>query len=122
MTSGATASSVDRDVYVVVVVRGGGATVRHGAPALRGPLRGPDVLRPDHVVEAEGGGVCTGPVGDRLTERRVAVDHEVDRLARAVLAMGVVAAVRRQRREGVAHGAIEPDRTRGQAALGAGAV
>ena len=82
---------------------------------------GPDLLRPEDVVQVELGGVRARPVGHGLAEGRVA-DHEVDGPAGAVLAVAVVAAVRRQRRERVADRAEQPHRRAGQARLGAGAV
>ena len=80
-----------------VVGTGVAARCRGGAalpPPLPRPLRRPDLLVPDDVVHAEGGGVLLYPVADlhpqRLPGRRgVAGDHDVDGAGE----VGVVAGV-----------------------------
>src|SRR3712207_9444394 len=72
-------------------------------------------------ADAEGAGVRQHVVGDGLTERGVG-DHEVDGPAVDVLAVGVVAAVRRQCGEGRADGAVQADGGRGQTRLDRGTV
>src|SRR5918994_3890465 len=73
--------SVDRDVHVVVVVRRGGPAVLHELP---GRTWLPVALLPDDVLHVVGPGVGLDERRDGVTGRPVS--HEVDGLARAVLA------------------------------------
>src|SRR5215218_93661 len=83
-------SSVDRDVNVVDVIGRVTAAIGHVTPTLGVPLDVPDVLVPDHVVDAELPGVDLGPVGDPVAERLpgsggVVRDHEVERTTAGVI-------------------------------------
>src|SRR4051812_48511778 len=83
-------SAVDGDVDVVPVVGRVAPAVSHVAPALSVPLDVPDVLVPDHVLDAQGPRVGPGPGGDLLAQslaglRGVARDHQVERQTRGVI-------------------------------------
>src|SRR6266508_608045 len=66
----------------VVEVRGGAARGRvvAGVPGGRGDAEVDDLAGEDDVLDAQGGGVASGPAGDLPAERAVAGDHDVDRV------------------------------------------
>ncbi len=105
---------------MVVVVRGGRTAILHRPPALAAALHGPDVLSPDHLADAQVGGVRPHPLRDRVALGR-AVDHDVEGLAAAVLpAVGAHAPVGAHLREGRAHRAVHQNRVGGEPALDVG--
>ena len=70
---------------VVHVVLRGAAAVRHQAPTLRRPVDVPDVLLPDHVVQAKLGCVGLDESRKGLPSGRIGVDHEVQGQAQPVI-------------------------------------
>src|SRR5690606_10194370 len=93
--------SVDRDVHVVVVVRGGRTTARHAPPAFTGAVGRPDLLGVDQVVDPELAGVGAQEVRDLPAQ--VTTDHDVDGAALAVLTVVAPRAVGADAREGCTH-------------------
>ncbi len=88
--------AVDGDVDVVEVRGGGvgagvaGRGLAAASPAFVGAGGGPEVFAPDHVGDAEGGGVGAGPFRDLRAERdagwgEVVGDHHVDGATRTVI-------------------------------------
>src|SRR6476469_5437109 len=103
-------------VHVVHVVGRRRPVVAVVPPALGGPHRRPDPVPPDDVVEVELGGVRLEEGRDLVAERLVA-GHDVDRLARGVLTVRVVAEVGLDLRKGVANRAVDQDGRGGEPVL-----
>src|SRR5690606_8147527 len=102
--------AVDGDVNVVVGVGGVGAAVLHPAPALVGALHGPDVPGANDLADAELGVVGADPLGARVAQVAVVVDHDVEGLALGVVAgVGADAAIRRHVGKLRADGAVDGD-------------
>src|SRR5918995_2272703 len=116
--------SVDRNVDVVDVIGGVTAAVSHVAPALSVPLDVPDVLVPDHVVDAEPPGIGLRPFRDLVAERLascrgVVRNHQIQRTTAWMVGERVrpYAVVGRDLRKGHHGRPMDLDRVRNEALL-----